>query len=1243
MKRIVLTLLTLFTLVAVGWAQRTGEIQGRVVDQNGEGIPFANVVIFQNDVQVNGASTDFDGYFQIKPLNPGTYKVTSSYIGKTVNVTGVTVAAQKTTFLDDIVINTAQELQVVEVVYEEPPVDVGKPEVGTSISREQIEKMPKNNLVGMLGNAAATYQSDDNNLISIAGSRGYGTKYLIDGVDLTGIVDLPPDAIDQMQVITSGVDASQGDFTGGVVSISTRGPSKNLSGSMEVLSSQFTDPFGYNQARFSLLGPIWTKNKGTDTARTKIGFLLAGDFKHEKDDDPQALDVYVVKDDVLADLKERPLVPSDIGAGFNKTSEFVSLDDMRVQQYRPNTDGWRANVYGKLDIKPSETTNLTIGGNYLYGDDNATVGTFQMFNYENNPKVYDQDIRAYMRFTQRFPSKPQTERKEGFVLGNAFYSLQVDFQKRLQQVHDRNHIEKPFQYGYIGNFNTELQPVYFYSQDSVTGYDGFRLLGYQESGVSYESGTANPVLARYNETIFESQEISSLNSLPSLGGFRNGDFLQPLFSYSIWYNPGVPYTSYSRSNNEQFGVRFDASFSLRKTSGAEITQHSIEFGFEYQQRTERGYNASPYGLWGLARQLTNFHLTNLDVANPYFIVDGQRIPYDEFNGTLGEFDTISYDRLYVQGDQSYFDIQLRRKLGLPVDGLDFIDLDAVDPDMLTLDMFSPDELLNNSNRRVSNRGYDYYGNLITGGQPAFSDFFYKYDDLNGNGERDFDEPYTRDLAAYQPIYTAAYIQDRFNIGQVIFRLGLRVDRFDANQKVLRDRYSLYAIRSVEEVTTIGGQSVVHPDVIGNDYAVYVNDVQNPTSIVGYRDGDIWYDSEGNELQDPQVLVQGTGGSGRIAPYLVDPSQDIKQSTFDVDQSFEDYTPQFTAMPRIAFSFPITDLAMFTAHYDVLTQRPLGNNEATPYHYYYLQEIAIDGVIPNPNLRPEKTINYQVGFQQALSDDSRISISAFYREMRDMMQVQRVNFAYPIEYTTFGNVDFGTVKGLVVSYDLIRRVNNMLLNASYTLQFADGTGSGSTSQINLVSAGQPNLRTIVPLSNDVRHTFNVNLDYRFGEGDFYNGPKIGGRDILANAGINLALRARSGEPYTRQGNPTPTAQFGVRTSSNLVGTINGSRLPFNFKMDLRIDKDFVINTGKKKLYLNVYVVSQNVLNTRNVIGVYRYTGSATDDGFLDAPSSQETINAQVDPEAFYDQYWVRVNNPNNYSLPRRTQIGLRLRF
>ena len=46
----------------------------------------------------------------------------------------------------------------------------------------------------------------------------------------------------------------------------------------------------------------------------------------------------------------------------------------------------------------------------------------------------------------------------------------------------------------------------------------------------------------------------------------------------------------------------------------------------------------------------------------------------------------------------------------------------------------------------------------------------------------------RSIAAFNPIYTAGYIQDKFAIEDLIFNIGLRIDRYDANQKVLSDKY-----------------------------------------------------------------------------------------------------------------------------------------------------------------------------------------------------------------------------------------------------------------------------------------------------------------------------------------------------------------------------------------------------------------------------------------------------------------------
>ena len=92
-------------------------------------------------------------------------------------------------------------------------------------------------------------------------------------------------------------------------------------------------------------------------------------------------------------------------------------------------------------------------------------------------------------------------------------------------------------------------------------------------------------------------------------------------------------------------------------------------------------------------------------------------------------------------------------------------------------------------------------------------------------------------------------------------------------------------------------------------------------------------------------------------------------------------------------------------------------------------------------------------------------------------LQQQTFLYlpsPINnYVTYGNADFGTVKGFSFQYDL-RRTGNVTFQANYTLQFADGTGSNVNSQRGLTTRG--NLRTLFPLDRDERHAFKLTFDY-----------------------------------------------------------------------------------------------------------------------------------------------------------------------
>ena len=72
--------LVLFCLVfSICAFAQTGTLKGVLTDAiSGEPVPFANVVAFKNGSQVAGTTTDFDGNYTIKPLDPGNYDLKST-------------------------------------------------------------------------------------------------------------------------------------------------------------------------------------------------------------------------------------------------------------------------------------------------------------------------------------------------------------------------------------------------------------------------------------------------------------------------------------------------------------------------------------------------------------------------------------------------------------------------------------------------------------------------------------------------------------------------------------------------------------------------------------------------------------------------------------------------------------------------------------------------------------------------------------------------------------------------------------------------------------------------------------------------------------------------------------------------------------------------------------------------------------------------------------------------------------
>lgn len=1262
-----LIIVSVLLTLTYGFSQAgLGSIKGTVMDEETkQPIPFAKVILKKDGQVKGGANTDFDGNFQINSVEAGSYDLeirneTEGY--QPLLMEGVIISSEKTTFLYDMALGKAKDMQELEevqvIAYKVPLIDRNGGATGATVTREDIARLPVRSASGVASTVGGVNSDEGSGDISVRGSRSDATYFYIDGIKVRGSSNLPKSAIEEVTVITGGLPANYGDATGGIISVTTRGPSSKYFGSVEGVTSGFyfngkdpdgydgkvygLDKYGYNLIEGMFSGPLWMQKDSTGKkTKPRLGFLVSANYTDQLDNRPLQGGGYRIKKDVRDSLLAAPLRPSGSGSGALYNALFLRADDFENVKWRMNARTSILSAQAKIDVNTGPSVNISFGGSLNYGWGSIYSRSNSLFNFSNFGAYKDLDWRVFGRLTQRFNN---TTEGSASKIKSAFYSLMFDYSKSISDRYDPKHGYNLFNYGHVGYFTEQRERTFTYNAET---HQYEQEANAAVTRIDFTPSETNPMLAAQTAQYFSlydyeehwqmEENYRNLFQVQQGNGLRNGD--SPQSVYQIWNNIGAPYDYFGKTENDQ----------IRATgSGAvNIGDHSLQIGFEYEQRYDRGWTAGttasgatngPMGLWTVSRQLVNKHLQQISStpSSVYQVEEDIYVEYDPFNaGYAYQSGTGEYGGQRENDEQSFFDYNLRQYLtdnGMittGVDGVEFINMDQYDPNIFQMSWFSADELLNSGNSLVSYWGYDHTGNKVKG-QTDINKYFNDYDE-NGN--------YQRFVGAYQPTYIAGYLMDRFSFRDIVFNVGVRVDVFDANQPVLKDKYLIYNAKTVreaaEELSSDPSKNwIIIPESMGDDYVVYVNDEYNPNAITGFRNGDTWYNADGIEVEDPSVVEGPTG----IMPYLQNPGQDTPTA-----DAFEDYKAQINVMPRVSFSFPISDEASFFAHYDILTKRPTSGVRFDPFQYQFISQRS--AIVNNSNLKPEKTIDYELGFQQVLTKTSSLKISAFYREQRDNVQLINVTGAYPRQYRTYGNRDFGTVKGMTIAYDM-RRTGNIRMTANYTLQFADGTGSSATSAAGLINAGLPNLRAIFPYSFDQRHAFAITFDYRYGEGADYNGPAIKGVNLLENTGLNIVSNIYSGSPYSDQTIITNEGQF-QPNNAGLNGTTNGSRLPWSYRLDLQLDRTFTIEMGKedkkKATFLNVYIRVTNLFNQFNVLDVYRATGNWDDDGYLAAAESQTSIQNQVDEQSFRDYYTMKIQDPYNISSPRTIRLGLKFDF
>lgn len=1247
MKKALTLLFSIFVATAAFGQSNFGKIQGVVVDKTSKApLPYATVIVKKDGVNKGGAYSDAKGNYSVPALEPGVYSVIVQYIDYAEGIVeDVEVSANSTKFLN-VEMTKSDDVETfgpIVIKADKPMIEKDKNQ--TTLSGKDITNLPTRSLNAIAATSSAVNQTSAG--LSFLGRRTDGTAYFVDGVRVLGSASVPQAAQGQIDIIQSGIPAQYGDFTGGAINITTKGPSRFVGRSLEMVSSSMFDAYHFNQFEASMVGPLWIKNKGGGAAEyVKLGYLLAANLNYTIDPSPGYGGFYVVSDEALAEIIANPLAPNPNGIGVVPRSSLLTKEDLVLESARRNVSNLFGNLQAKFEFQPNKNSTIAFFASYNYNDGYNFQYSQSLMNYEDNSISTSSTFRTYLKFTQRIANADVEEGQPKPLFKDAYYNIRIDYQSNKGVTQNPTHRDNYFNYGYLGKFTSYRAPFYAYREDpqlfvdqngdTVTRQGYFELLGFGNTKIEFEKNedNINAARANYTQNFFDQAEALGMDIFSPVQiqigqGLLNG--YNTNSTYSLWSNPGTVAYFYSKAHNERLAAYAQGSATLDLDN-----PHDLQFGMYYEQNFYSRWAIGANQLWTLMPQLVNRHISNLDkVTEGDYIVTGNH-HYDE-NGFF--MDTVTYNVRIDEDQQSNFDRALRESLqrqgaqdvyGNEYTETTWIDVNSLSPDQFSIDMFWAEDLWNNGNTYIAYNGYTYLGERSR---------------ANSSLNRFLTDRKNMPIGSFSPIYYAMWFQDKFQFKDLILRVGVRVEGYDANQKVLKDPYNLFPAYSVGEAKSIETDALNTDGVpanIGDDYVIYVDDARDPTEILGYRNGSAWYDADGNELANPELLAQNSNNN-RIQPYLVDDDEQL------TDAAFGDYTPQINVLPRIWFSFPINTEAQFFTSYDVLAQRPGNGFIYTPWNSYAFLELNQGGSLPNAGLKPRITTNYEIGFKQTLTRNSALSLIASYTESRGDFGLVKINQAYPVSYFSYSNIDFSTVKTFRAEYEL-RGQGRTSLALNYALLFSDGTGSNANSSAALLAANLPNLRSLYPTQYDVRHKIVARLDYRFKDGSDYTGPVWFGKKVFESTGANFIITTKSGEPFTAYANPVPSVASGTATRQTLDGNPFGSRKPWQTRIDMNLSKTFAIqkastkdNFRMKATNVQVFLWVQNLLDSRIVQSVYGYTGVAGDDGWLSSPEGQQQINNEISSQSYIDLYNVKVNNPYMYDIPRLARIGVKLTF
>ena len=370
-RRTTLAILGLAILVATAapvFAQgvQTGTLKGNVTMPDGTAVP--GVLVTATSAKQQGSRdtvTGESGAWILRNLVPGLYNISFELEGMTPVAHEATVTLGGSTQINAEMAAQVEGEQI--EVMSTLPSALADSQVSTNYTDDAVENLPIGQTPAAIATLAPGLSSNTPNggQLTISGGFAYDNVFLIDGVDAndnlfgTSNPVFIEDAIADLQVLTSGISAEYGRFTGGVVNVITKSGGNEFSGSLrvELNDDDWREPTPIEEERGTdVTGPTSEEYSGT----------LGG---------------YILKDKLWFFLAARDQESSDQGTFSGTGIPFAQLTTEDRQEYKATL-----NIKDKHQIQGTLTEREQVGVRPSFGF-SATPDTLRTRTDPNELKV----------------------------------------------------------------------------------------------------------------------------------------------------------------------------------------------------------------------------------------------------------------------------------------------------------------------------------------------------------------------------------------------------------------------------------------------------------------------------------------------------------------------------------------------------------------------------------------------------------------------------------------------------------------------------------------------------------------------------------------------------------------------------------------------------------------------------------------------------------------------------------------